>query len=341
MLPLGVVIPTKNSMKYLPGHLENLATWIDLAEQVVVVDSFSADGTMDYLKKNLRHPQTKFLEHPPGLYASWNFGIRQLTSEFCYISTVGDSITRAGVEHLAATASRLNCDVLVSRPDFVNETGQRCAGPEWPMDDVIRRLRLRKPFRLPSAIMVATALAHTGGAITGSCASDLFRTAMLQKYPFLLEFGTAGDGAWSLQNAGRLKWAATQEKETTFRRHPTVASTAEVKAGGISNQFAPLAGKMVSEWLESDSSEFPVEMREDIRRLLALSIEFEESRRRFNCLRKGKWPWILNPAAWKIRTERNQLKIQVQALSQKIYNGRPVTNTPGGSEDCDRPKITT
>jgi len=341
MFPLGVVIPTKNSMKYLPGHLENLSQWIELAAEVVVVDSFSADGTLDYLKKNLRHPQLKILEHPPGLYASWNYGIGQIGSEFCYLSTVGDSITRDGLKHLVATASRLNCDVLVSRPDFVDEAGRPCTGPEWPMDDVIRRLKLQKPARLPPAIVVATVLVHTGGAITGSCASDLFRTATLQKTPFPLNFGVAGDGAWSLQNAGRVTWAATPEKVTVFRRHPTVASTAEVKAGGISNQFAPLAGKMVSEWLESNSSEAPVEVREDIRRLLALSIEYEDSRRRFNCLRRGKWPWILNPAAWKIRTERNQLKIQVQALSQKIYNGRPVTNTPGGSEDCARPQITT
>src|ERR1035437_2645280 len=107
MLPIGVVIPTKNSMKYLLGHLENLSTWIDLAEQVVVVDSFSKDGTVDYLKKHLRHPQIKFIDHPPGLYASWNFGISHIASEFCYISTVGDSITRKGIEHLAITALRL------------------------------------------------------------------------------------------------------------------------------------------------------------------------------------------------------------------------------------------
>jgi glycosyltransferase involved in cell wall biosynthesis len=318
MLPLGVVIPTKNSMKYLPGHLENLSTWIDLAAEVVVVDSFSADGTLDYLKKNLRHPRVKFLEHPPGLYASWNFGIGQISSEFCYLSTIGDSITRAGLEHLVATASRLDCDVLVSRPDFVDESGQPCAGPEWPMDDVIRRLNLSEPVRLPSAIVIATAFLHTGGAITGSCASDLFRTATLQKKPFPLDFGVAGDGAWSLQNAGRVTWAVTPEKVTVFRLHPTVASAAEVKAGGTANQFAPMARKMVSEWLESSASEISVEMCEDIKRLLSLSIELEEFRRRYNFLRKGNWPWVFHPAAWIVRMRRNQIKSDVEALMQKI-----------------------
>jgi glycosyltransferase involved in cell wall biosynthesis len=319
MLPFGVVVPTKNSMNYLPGHVQNLSTWVDLAEQIVVVDSFSTDGAVDYLKKKLRHPQIRFVEHPPGLYASWNYGVSHITSEFCYISTVGDSMTRAGIDHLVATASRLNCDVLVSRPNFVNESGQPCGGPKWPMDDVIERLELHEPVRLHSAIIVATALAHTGGAITGSCASDLFRTAMLQKYPFPLDFGTAGDGAWSLQNAGRVNWAATPEKVTAFRRHPTAASAVEVKAGETSNQFAQMARKAVSKWLASNSGDVSAEVREDIKRLLPLSIAYDNSRRRYNSQRKGKWTWILNPSAWMNRSKRNQLKSQVDGLTQKIY----------------------
>ena len=154
MLPIGVVIPTKNSMKYLPGHLESLATWIDLAEQVVVVDSFSKDGTVEFLEANLHHPNVLYLNHPPGLYASWNFGIRHVTSGYCYIATVGDSITPAGIGHMASVAVRLNCDVLVSQPDFVNESGQPCGGPDWPMADVIRQLGLKEPVPLPSAIIL-------------------------------------------------------------------------------------------------------------------------------------------------------------------------------------------
>lgn len=306
-------------MGYLPGHLENLASWIDLAEHVVVVDSFSTDGTLAYLKKNLRHPNLKFSEHPPGLYASWNFGIRQIPSEFCYLATVGDSVTRAGIAHLVATASRLNCDVLVSRPNFVDETGQPCAGPVWPMDEVIARLKLSAPVRLPSAIVVATALTHRGGAITGSCASDLFRTAVVQKNPFPLEFGASGDGAWSLQNAGRLKWAVTTEKITTFRIHPPTASASEISAGKTVDEFAPMIREIISDWLKSNTHDTSVETRDDLQRLLAMSVEYAGLRRRCHGLRKGKWPWILNPNAWIARTKRNQLKSQFDSLMEKIY----------------------
>jgi len=57
-------------MRYLPGQVENFATWIDLAEQVVVVDSFPTDGTVEFLKANLKHPNVLFVSHLPGLYAS-------------------------------------------------------------------------------------------------------------------------------------------------------------------------------------------------------------------------------------------------------------------------------
>lgn len=318
MRAFGVVIPTKNSMHYLPNHVQNLSTWIELAEQVVVVDSFSKDGTVDFLKSNLHHSNIHFVKHPPGLYASWNYGIRQLTTEYCYISTVGDSLTRAGAEHLVTTARRLQCDVLVSRPDFVNEAGRACKGPEWPMDDVIKRLRLRAPCRLHPTIMVAAALTHTGGAITGSCASDLFRTATLQKYPFPLDFGVAGDAAWNLDNVGRVIWAATPEKVTTFRRHHPTASTGEIKMGQVASNFAPRANKVVNEWLQSCPAGVPMEICADIKQLLAVSIEYERSCHRSNVFRKSKWPWILNPRAWLARTRRYELKSQVNGLMQKI-----------------------
>jgi hypothetical protein len=121
-------------------------------------------------------------------------------------------------------------------------------------------------------------------------------------------------------------WAVTPEKMTLFRLHPTVASAAEVNAGGIADQFASLAMKMVSEWLESNSSEVPFGARAEIARLLDVSIKYDESRREYNSLRKGNWPWILNPAAWVARSRRNEIKNRINSLSQRIYDFCSKTN---------------
>jgi GT2 family glycosyltransferase len=110
MLPLGVVIPTKNSMPYLPRHVEGLRLWLDLAAEVVFVfvDSHSTDGTVDFLRANLRHPAQRFTTHPPGLSASWNHGITQISSRYACITTTRDAITRTGAGQLVETLHPTN-----------------------------------------------------------------------------------------------------------------------------------------------------------------------------------------------------------------------------------------
>ena len=61
MLPISVLIPTRNSMSLLPGHVESLREWIDLAQEVVVVDSDSTDGTVEFVKRELTNPNIRFL----------------------------------------------------------------------------------------------------------------------------------------------------------------------------------------------------------------------------------------------------------------------------------------
>src|SRR5579883_3310731 len=87
VLPVGVVIPTRNCVALLERHLDCLRELMPRVEQVVVVDSASTDGTPELLHKQLRHPRIEFLQHPPGLYESWNFGVRQVRARYTYIAT--------------------------------------------------------------------------------------------------------------------------------------------------------------------------------------------------------------------------------------------------------------
>lgn len=319
MLPLGVVIPTKNSMPYLQEHLANLSAWIDLAEQVVVVDSFSTDGTLEFLKQKLCHRNIRFVDHPPGLYASWNHGIREISSKYCYISTVGDSITRSGIMHLINTATHLHCDVLVSRPEFVNEVGHSISGPQWPLDEVIEALRVNEPKLLDPIIMVACTLKHTGGAMTGSCGSDLFLTRALQGHPFPTNYGTAGDGPWSMKNAVCLTWAVTPQIFSTFRQHPSAASKPEILAGKLSFDYSDRATALFNEWMANYGEKYEITSG-DLKKLLLISIECEKAQREYNTLRKEFWPWILRPSVWALRSRRNRYKQITSALMLELLH---------------------
>src|SRR5579862_7515073 len=99
MEPIGVLLPSRNSMTLLPRHFETMKPWLDDVEEIVVVDSDSDDGTVEFLHRALRGRNVRFLHHSPGLYQSWNHGIEHVTSPYCYISTIGDSITREGLLH--------------------------------------------------------------------------------------------------------------------------------------------------------------------------------------------------------------------------------------------------
>ena len=48
---VGILIPTRNCGSLVAGHVESLRQWSEIAEEIVVVDSQSKDGTVELLRK--------------------------------------------------------------------------------------------------------------------------------------------------------------------------------------------------------------------------------------------------------------------------------------------------
>src|ERR1039458_5366153 len=223
-LPIGVVLPTLNVRPQLPAHLAQMRTWLDLVEEIVVVDSQSDDGTEDYLRTQLRHPRTRFFSQPRGLYQAWNYGVGKVRSKYTYISTAGDSVTREGLEHLVETAEHFNADVIISPPRFVLEPGARMPFEHWPIHELIAQLRLASPALLPRPAAFFHAVYHAVEqrlfGLLGSSASNLYRTATLQQRPFPTDCGHAGDTFWGVRNALQVSLAVTPRECSTFLIHP-------------------------------------------------------------------------------------------------------------------------
>ncbi len=308
--PLGVLIPTRNSAVLLPRYLEALEAWLDMATEVVVVDSFSSDGTLELLKTRLRHPRVQFLSHPPGLYASWNFGIQHLQTEYAYIATVCDTITRGGMEQLLATAILHQSDVVISKPNMHALDG-RPVEIEWPIDDVIQTLGIRSPRTLRRLEAVAFAFFHSTGALTGSCASDLFRTACLKRHPFPTGIGSGADGVWSILRAAEVTWTVVSEKFSTFTIHPHFATAEDRLRDQVMKGADEILAEAVNEWQRSN-----LVTEADLEHLgcaegLRLQRRFVENRAALDRCRKKKFPWILNPRAWLLRTQRQRARARL------------------------------
>jgi glycosyltransferase involved in cell wall biosynthesis len=319
VLPVGVLIPTRNAMALLPKHLETIQVWIDLVEEVVVVDSHSCDGTVEFIKEKLPNRRIRFFSHPPGLYQSWNYGIKQISARYTYISTVGDGISREGLVHLMQVADQFSCDVVISPPDFVNEAGEPIPADTWPVHRIISALNLKNQTHIDALIIFAFAFTFSPTAVLGSSASNLYRTAILQTYPFPTEFGTNGDGAWGLLNALRIRLGVTPRSVSYFREH--------AKSYPLSEYAIPDMNKIMLDAglkaYEEAKKVFPKISAQDGRLnldyFIQTSLNLQRWRTELCRHRKLLWPWILNPAAWRARRGRKDAEQKWQKMMEALF----------------------
>lgn len=189
---LSVVVPTYNCAPLMERHLKSMAAWADLADEIIVVDSRSTDGTLDIIRTRLQHPNLRIIERDRGLYESWNEGIAATTGDWVYISTAGDTIEREHLIHLLELGRRAAVDVVISPPCFVNEAGAPSEDLGWPPSEVIAGSGLKEPFVLTAEAGFVLTFVHCPSAILGSSASNLYRGDHLRARPFPSEFKGAG-----------------------------------------------------------------------------------------------------------------------------------------------------
>lgn len=222
---ISVVMPTYNCAPLMARHLESVVKWADLADEIVVVDSRSTDGTLNIIRKHLRHPNIRIIERDRGLYESWNEGIAATSGDWIYISTAGDTIEREHLLHLKDLGERSHADVVISAPDFVDETGIQTKGPAWPPAEVIAGSGQGRPFTLTTEAGFVLTFIHCPSAILGSSASNLYRGDHLRARPFPSEFKGAGDSVWILRHAAQSSLCFTPQVGSTFCLHPKEEET--------------------------------------------------------------------------------------------------------------------
>jgi hypothetical protein len=318
-LPIGVVVPTLNVRTALPSHLAQMQTWTHLVEEIVVVDAYSSDGTLELLRKELRHPWVKFLECPPGLYQAWNLGIQHLDARFTYISTVGDTITAEGLQHLAATAQELKGDVVISRPQFFDAAGQPANGPCWPIHNLLEWCAIKRPEIIEPWRAFLLAVMDIPEGILGSSASNLYRTELLKRLPFPTDYGHAGDTAWGILHAFDCALAVTPEVFSRFVLHPSVGRSASDERKSLASRLFELARQAGRE-IQRRSPGGPLkELLPELLDELPAEVErLRECKDRYDRVRHKAWPWVLNPAAWQARGQRNRQRGQVRQTKGKI-----------------------
>jgi hypothetical protein len=318
-MKLGVVIPTLNCAHLMEGHVDSMLPWLDRADEIIVVDSHSTDGTLDILKRRVSHPNLQIHQRPKGLYQAWNFGISQVKSKYTYVSTVGDSITPYGIDHLLNVAESLSADVVISKPDFINEAGVPIKGPFFPVDKIISMLRITEPSKVGTLTCLLFQILTIPGAILGSSASNLYRTDVFQKNPFPTEFGTTGDGAWGIKNVFRYALAVTPERFTIFREHEKAYQKKDYAVSELNDKLLDLM-KMTVENECTDNPAFRSRYEElGINEMLSLVTRWLGIQRNLEIARSQALPWSLNPKAWILRSQRSRCQKRLHDLINTVF----------------------
>lgn len=319
MKGVSVLLPTRNSMPYLREHVERVRQWMDMVEEVIVVDSESTDGTAQYLQQELAGPKLRFFNHPPGLYESWNFGIAQARARYTYVSTVGDGVNRQGLAHLIDVADQEHVDVVLSPPRFIHAKRRKNKGYEWPIHWLIENARITEPRRIPAmqAFLITSLFAPSG--ILGSSASNLYRTQAIQRYPFPANFGHQGDTAWTIQNALRLSWAVSPRVLSEFVVHGYSDGVDRGNPVELKLRLIRLAAESWTAFNAGTPYQSGVlpysELHLDLQAVLNDLLGAEEELAR---LRTASIPWCLRPAAWEVRRMRNALRHQLKEIADRI-----------------------
>lgn len=217
---LSVVLPTYNCAPLIGRHVASMAKWAALADEIVVVDSRSTDGTLDIIRAGLRHPNLRIIERDRGLYDSWNEGIAATTGKWVYVSTVGDLISEEHLRRLMSEGERADADVVVSPQRFVAEDGAPYQGGDFANAEIHDILAGQGVVALnPAAVCYFAFRRAKPNALLGSWASDLFRGDFLRARPLPTAYGTHGDTAWTLRHSPEMKLCLVPDAGADFCIH--------------------------------------------------------------------------------------------------------------------------
>ncbi len=317
--PIGVVLPTLNVRSQLPGHLDQMRRWVERVEEIIVVDSYSTDGTLELLRDQLRHPRLQVFQSPPGLYQAWNSAISRNRAEFTYISTIGDAITPKGLEHLVDTASALGADVVISRPRFLDAAGQPVAEKRWPIDHLLDLLNSDRPRRVESALAFLVATLDVPEGILGSSASNLYRTETLRRFPFPTDYGHEADTAWGICHAFEISLTVTPRVFSEFIFNSGAGLITDERKGELVAHLLDLARETIRRELPRSPGSVPEPLMQLLKSLPDEIQSLRKCQRRYDQARRQRLPWLLNPAAWLARAKRNRQRRQVDSIKREFF----------------------
>ena len=122
---VSIILPTKNSMRFLGERVESIKAQAFSDFEVIALDTASTDGTREYLSKwAAEDPRVKVRDVPPGVYRALNAGIAMASGTFVYFAMSDDTMRPDALEKMVAALDRNpDCGICDSRLVEIDDGG--------------------------------------------------------------------------------------------------------------------------------------------------------------------------------------------------------------------------
>lgn len=224
-IPLvSVCVPNLNKRPFLPERMETLLSQTLGDWEMIVCDSYSDDGSWEFLQKYSDHSRIRLYQVPrEGIYAGWNECVRRARGRYIYMATSDDTAEQTVLEKLASALDRTpDVDVATSNFHFIDEASRRlpydCLGaPETRLvlGEWLGRDHRRNGL---SEFVLTCATGHVWTTIT----SALIRRSLFDKpgLMFPAHAHAAADFEWALRVCLETDAVHVGEDLATLRVYP-------------------------------------------------------------------------------------------------------------------------
>lgn len=321
-------------MAGLPEHAAHLQSLASVAEEVIVVDSNSHDGTPDYLKKALAGFHVRFLDHPPGLYPSWNHAISEASQPYVTIATVGDTLPASSLSRLVETMERFNADVVVSPPTVLGK-GRETLLKKFAIHDLVDSSGIFDATEIPGLVWLLYFIFYMPSSLLCSSASNLYRTRLLQEHPFPVDYGHAGDSAWSLQMSLKARWVIDPKVESYFWEHAPSPHKVTLDLPVIEKLRASVREMLEQSRTRFIEADFMEHLLESANQSIETLGEASILMQKYRAARISIIPRFLQPEAGRLLARKNEAnakrKLRLQLLRDETRRMNLLSSTSSAS----------
>ena len=197
---ISICLPTLNARDFLEPRIESILSQTLGDWELIVCDSYSDDGTWEYLQQ-FKNDERIHLHQVPrdGLYAGWNECLKRCRGKYVYVATADDTCKRDFLrEMVMAAETYAKCRVCVCDLEFIDEYSKTISCPSnWLArkfyDEYINQSHLRSGL---TEFLIQACL----GIVWYSMSAVLFRRDLLNDVGFFrLDRGSQADYEWQLR----------------------------------------------------------------------------------------------------------------------------------------------